>query len=246
MYHFFVSPTDISGHDIYIRGADHNHIKNVLRMKKGETLSVSDGVSENEYRCHIEGFEEDAVHLRLDFIKEADTELPVEICLLQGLPKADKMEFIIQKAVELGIGEVIPVATGRSIVRLDDKKAEAKVRRWQGIAEAAAKQSMRNKIPGIGKVMNFKEALEYARDMDVKLIPYELAEDFDRTREVIGSIGKGKRVALFIGPEGGFEEEEVARAEGEGFIPITLGQRILRTETAAMVVLSWLLYILEQ
>ena len=117
MYHFFVSPTDISGHDIYIRGADHNHIKNVLRMKKGETLSVSDGVSENEYRCHIEGFEEDAVHLRLDFIKEADTELPVEICLLQGLPKADKMEFIIQKAVELGIGEVIPVATGRSIAR---------------------------------------------------------------------------------------------------------------------------------
>lgn len=246
MYHFFVSPTDISGHDIYIRGADHNHIKNVLRMKKGETLSVSDGVSENEYRCHIEGFEEDAVHLRLDFIKEADTELPVEICLLQGLPKADKMEFIIQKAVELGIDEVIPVATGRSIVKLDEKKAEAKVRRWQGIAEAAAKQSMRNKIPGIGKVMNFKEALEYTRDMDVKLIPYELAKDFDRTREVIGSIGKGKRVALFIGPEGGFEEEEVTCAEAEGFIPITLGKRILRTETAAMVVLSWLLYILEQ
>ncbi len=242
MYHFFVSPSDISGKDIYIEGDDYNHIKNVLRMHVGDTLSISDGVTDNEYRCHIEDFMEERIHLRLDFIKEADTELPVKVYLFQGIPKSDKMEYIIQKAVELGVFEVIPVMTERCVVRYDDKKAAAKTVRWQGISEAAAKQSKRAEIPKIKEIMGFKQALEYAEDMDVRLIPYELAEDFNQTKNLIREIKTGQRVAVFIGPEGGFAEKEIELAKGKGMLPVTLGHRILRTETAAMVVLSWLIY----
>ncbi|MBQ8956758.1 MAG: 16S rRNA (uracil(1498)-N(3))-methyltransferase [Lachnospiraceae bacterium] len=245
MYHFFAEPSDISGHDINLRGDNYNHIKNVLRMKPGEVISVSDGNSGNEYRCHIEGFTDDAVHCRLDFIKEAGTELPVRVYLFQSLPKGDKMELVIQKAVELGVTEVIPVASKRCVVKLDDKKAAAKVMRWNSIANAAAKQSMRQTVPEVREVMDFDEALSYAEKCDVKLIPYELAEDFSRTRQIISGLKPGCSVAVFIGPEGGYAEEEIAGAQAKGVIPITLGRRILRTETAAMVVLSWLVYELE-
>ena len=214
-------------------------------MKTGEVISVSDGNSGNEYRCHIEDFTDDAVHCRLDFIKEAGTELPVRVYLFQSLPKGDKMELVIQKAVELGVTEVIPVASKRCVVKLDDKKAAAKVMRWNSIAEAAAKQSMRQTVPEVRAVMDFVEALSYAEKCDVKLIPYELAEDFSRTRQIISGLKPGRSVAVFIGPEGGYAEEEIAGAQAKGVIPVTLGRRILRTETAAMVVLSWLVYELE-
>ncbi|MBO5551677.1 MAG: 16S rRNA (uracil(1498)-N(3))-methyltransferase [Lachnospiraceae bacterium] len=245
MYHFFADPSDISDKDIYIRGDDYNHIKNVLRMQQGEVISVSDGISGNEYRCHIEGFADKAVHCRLDFIKKADTELPVRVMLFQSLPKSDKMEFVIQKAVELGVTEIIPVASERCVVRLDEKKASAKVSRWNGIAESAARQSMRGIVPEVKEVMDFSRALSYAGSCDVKLIPYELAEDFERTRHITDSIKKGQTIAVFICPEGGYAEGEITEAQENGVTPITLGKRILRTETAALVVLSWLVYKLE-
>lgn len=246
MYHFFAEPSDIAGRDIYLRGEDYNHIRNVLRMKKGEVISVSDGISDKEYRCHIESYTADTVHCRLDFIKEADAELPVRVYLFQSLPKSDKMEFIIQKSVELGVSDIIPVASKRCVVKLDEKKAAARIGRWNSIAEAAAKQSARHNVPRVHNILSFREALSYSEECETRLIPYELAEDFGKTRDILNSVDRGRSVAIFIGPEGGFDEEEIEAAEEAGLIPVTLGRRILRTETAAMVILSWLIFILEK
>ena len=245
MYQFFVEPSQIMGKRIVIQGSDVNHIKNVLRMRVGEEIAVSNGADGREYRCGIEEFTADEVICSLRFIKEDGVELPSRIYLFQGLPKADKMELIIQKAVELGAYEIIPVAAKRCVVKLDEKKAAGKRSRWQGIAEAAAKQSKRGIIPQIREVMNMKQAIAFAQQMDVRLIPYELAEDMGHTRELIGAVRPGQSVAIFIGPEGGFEETEIREALRAGIEPITLGRRILRTETAGMTVLAWLGYLLE-
>lgn len=245
MYQFFVEPSQIMGKRIVIQGSDVNHIKNVLRMRVGEEIAVSNGVDGREYRCGIEEFTADEVICSLRFIKEDGVELPSKIYLFQGLPKADKMELIVQKAVELGAYEIIPVAAKRCVVKLDEKKAAGKRSRWQGIAKAAAKQSKRGIIPQIREVMNMKQAIAFAQQMDVRLIPYELAEDMGHTRELIGAVRPGQSVAIFIGPEGGFEETEIQEALQAGIEPITLGRRILRTETAGMTVLAWLGYLLE-
>lgn len=245
MYQFFVEPSQIMGKRIVIQGSNVNHIKNVLRMRVGEEIAVSNGVDGREYRCGIEEFTADEVICSLRFIKEDGVELPSKIYLFQGLPKADKMELIVQKAVELGAYEIIPVAAKRCVVKLDEKKAAGKRSRWQGIAEAAAKQSKRGIIPQIREVMNMKQAIAFAQQMDVRLIPYELAEDMGHTRELIGAVRPGQSVAIFIGPEGGFEETEIREALQAGIEPITLGRRILRTETAGMTVLAWLGYLLE-
>lgn len=247
MYQFFVEPNQINENDkrVVITGTDVNHIKNVLRMKVGEELAVSNGIDGREYRCGIVSMGEDAVECELRFIKEDAVELPVKVTLFQGLPKADKMELIIQKAVELGVTEIVPVATKRCVVKLDDKKAASKVARWQSIAEAAAKQSKRGIIPQVCPVQGFKLALQQAADMDVRLIPYELASGMEHTRELLGSLKPGQSVAVFIGPEGGFEESEIALARENGVESITLGKRILRTETAGMTVLAWIGYLME-
>jgi 16S rRNA (uracil1498-N3)-methyltransferase len=248
MYQFLVEPHQINIDDksVIILGGDVNHIKNVLRMRVGEEITVSNGVDGNEYRCAITFLEEDCVRCELRFVKEDGVELPAQIYLFQGLPKADKMELIIQKAVELGVYQVIPVSTKRCVVKLDDKKAKSKIGRWQGIAEAAAKQSKRGLIPQIADVMSFKEAVKLAADMDVRLIPYELAEGMDKTREMISNLKAGQRIAVFIGPEGGFEESEIQEALSAGIEPVTLGKRILRTETAGFTILSWMMYQLEK
>lgn len=248
MYQFFVDPSQIllDQKKVIITGDDVNHIKNVLRMKIGEEFNVSNGIDGKEYRCSVEELGDDQILCTLRFIKEDGVELPVKVTLFQGLPKADKMELIIQKAVELGVAEVVPVACKRCIVKLDAKKEKSKLARWQGIAEAAAKQSKRGFIPQVREVMTYKEAIAYAKDMECKLIPYEMAEDMSHTREVLGGIKPEDRVAIFIGPEGGFEEEEIQAALTEGIEPITLGKRILRTETAGFTVLSWLVYLLEK
>lgn len=245
MYQFFVEPGQIQDGKITITGSDVNHIRNVLRMKPGEEIAVSNGVDGREYRCGIEIFTEDEVICSLRFIKEEAVELPSRIYLFQGLPKADKMELIVQKAVELGVYEVIPVAARRCVVKLDAKKAAGRVGRWQGIAEAAAKQSKRGILPQVHSVMGMREAVEYAGRMDVKLIPYELAEDMQRTKDLIETVKPGEDIAVFIGPEGGFEPEEIRMALEAGIEPVTLGRRILRTETAGLTVLSWLMYHLE-
>lgn len=246
MYQFFVEPSQIQGKRVVITGNDVNHIKNVLRMKIGEEIAVSNGTDGKEYRCGIEAFSEDSVICALRFVKEDGLELPARVTLFQGLPKADKMEFIVQKMVELGVYRIVPVATRRAVVKLDEKKAKAKAARWQAIAEAAAKQSKRRIVPEIGDVCTVKEALAQAASMDMKLIPYELSEGMARTRELIEKAEPGQEIAVFIGPEGGFEEEEVSMAKEAGFVPVTLGKRILRTETAGLTVMAWLMYRLEE
>lgn len=246
MYQFFVEPSQICGRRITITGNDVNHIKNVLRMQPGEEIAVSNGRDGREYRCGILEFEENTVLCELRFIKEDGVELPARVHLFQGLPKADKMELIVQKAVELGVYEIIPVAAKRCVVKLDEKKARNKTGRWQAVAEAAAKQSKRRIIPPVTEVMSFGKALEYAKDMQVKLIPYELAEGMARTKELIESVCPGQDIAVFIGPEGGFEEQEVEKARECGIQPVTLGKRILRTETAGLAVMAWLMYRLEE
>ncbi len=245
MYQFFVEPGAIAGNRVSITGKDVNHVKNVLRMKEGEELAVSNGVDGKEYRCGILSLGEDEILCEVRFVKEDAVELPVKVYLFQGLPKADKMELILQKAVELGVYEVIPVATKRAVVKLDAKKEKSKLARWQAIAEAAAKQSKRACVPQVAGVMTFKEAVKKAGEMDVKLIPYEMAEDMSYTREVIRGILPGQSVAVFIGPEGGFAEEEIALARENEVRPVTLGKRILRTETAGMTMMSILMYELE-
>ncbi|MCR5282754.1 MAG: 16S rRNA (uracil(1498)-N(3))-methyltransferase [Lachnospiraceae bacterium] len=245
MYRFFVEPSQIEGNRIVITGSDVNHIRQVLRMKVGEELAVSNGIDQKEYRCGIKEFTEDAVICELFFIKEEGVELPCEITLYQGLPKADKMEVVIQKAVELGASRIVPVAMKRCVVKLDDKKARAKQQRWQAIAEAAAKQSKRAVIPEVEAVMTFAEAAADAATHDVPLLPYEMAEDISYTRELIRGIRLGQSIAVMIGPEGGFAEEEVEKAMELGLKKVTLGRRILRTETAGMTMLSILMYELE-
>ena len=248
MYQFFVEPNQININDknVIIYGSDVNHIKNVLRMKVGEELNVSNGQDGKEYRCSIAVLEEDRVVCELRFVKQDNVELPSRVYLFQGLPKADKMEWIIQKAVELGAYEIIPVAAKRCVVKLDDKKAASKIARWQGIAEAAAKQSKRGIIPEISEVMSFERAVKMAADMSVRIIPYEMAEGMEKTREIIERLKPGQNIAVFIGPEGGFEDSEIQFATENGIVPVTLGRRILRTETAGMTVLSWIMYRLEE
>lgn len=247
MYQFFVGPEqiDVAGKSVIIRGNDVNHIKNVLRMRPGEEVAVSNGIDGREYRCGILALEEDCVRLELRFIKEDGVELPAKIYLFQGLPKADKMELIIQKAVELGAFQVIPVAMKRCVVKLDEKKADSKIKRWQGIAEAAAKQSKRGVIPTVAPVMSYAQAVKMASEMDLKLVPYELAEGMEQTKQLIESVKPGQRIAIFIGPEGGFDPEEIRTATEAGIHPITLGKRILRTETAGFTTIAWLMYQLE-
>ena len=245
MNQFFVEPGQIRGKKIIITGKDVNHIKNVLRMKIGEELSVSNGCDGKEYRGIIEEFTDDAVVCALAFVKEDGVELPSKVYLYQGLPKADKMELIIQKAVELGVYEIIPVATKRAVVKLDEKKSKSKITRWQAISEAAAKQSKRAIIPYVADVLSFKEALKECQKAKVKVIPYELAEGMDKTKEIISDLKPGQDVAIFIGPEGGFDDAEIEAAIEAGVIPVTLGKRILRTETAGFTILSWIMYQLE-
>ena len=246
MQRFFVEPHQIdeAAHQIHIVGTDVNHISNVLRMKQGEEVWISDG-GKKEYRCAIEAFSQAEVLLHIIYAQEPDYELPSRIYLFQGLPKADKMELIIQKAVELGAYEVIPVETKRCVVKLDGKKAAKKVDRWQQIAESAAKQSKRMLVPHVHEVISFKEALKYAQSMDIRLIPYELAKGMQETKEILATIEPGQSIGIFIGPEGGFEEKEVEAAIEEGAKPITLGKRILRTETAGLAILSVLMFQLE-
>ena len=245
MHHFFVTPQQISGDKIRIEGGDVNHMKNVLRMKLHEKAEISDGESRT-YLCEVEAYEEDVAILHILEEMEADTEPASKLYLFQGLPKSDKMELIVQKAVELGVYQVIPVAMKRSVVRLDDKKAAKKADRWNSIAESAAKQAGRSRIPEVTMPLSYNEALKMAEELDVTLLPYELAGGMEVTREVIRQSKSGQSVGIFIGPEGGFEPEEVDAAVSMGAKVITLGRRILRTETAGLATLAVLMFELEQ
>lgn len=246
MYHFFVDQDQIFPDTIQIEGSDVNHIRNVLRMMPGEKITVSSRESALEYDCEIMGFSETFVTAKILSVHEAVTELPNRIWLFQGLPKSDKMELIIQKAVELGAYAVVPVATKRAVVKLDKKKEESKRKRWNAISESAAKQSKRTIIPEVLPVMSFREAIAFAASFEQKFIPFEHAEGIEAVRKSFSEIKPGEQIAVFIGPEGGFEDAEIELAQESGIQPITLGKRILRTETAGMAVLSVLMFQLEQ
>ncbi len=241
MPRFFVTSDQIHGEEIIITGSDVNHIKNVLRMECGAKLEICDG-NGCDYDCVIKALDKDAVYLQVNTSEESLVELDTKLYLFQGLPKADKMELIIQKAVELGVYAIVPTITARTIVKLDDKKEAKKLSRWQQIAESAAKQSGRAIIPEVMTPISFKEALKRVKEMDAGIIPYEKAEGMDAARDLVAGLKDKKSIGIFIGPEGGFEESEIAAAMEAGVRPMSLGRRILRTETAGLAILSILMF----
>ena len=232
MFNFFVDESAQNGDRFCITGADCNHIRNVLRMQIGDTFLVS--CAGFSHLCRLDAFEGDAVIAQMIEENYQDTELPVRFVLFQGLPKGDKLEWIIQKTVELGVAEIVPVEMNRCVVKLDDKKKKAKQLRWQAIAESAAKQSKRSVIPAVTKAVSYKNALEQASRLDLLLIPYENERGMAATREALALIRAGMSVGILIGPEGGFEEAEIEQAKQIGGKIISLGSRILRAETAAV------------
>lgn len=244
MYRFFVDKEKTTGDTIVIDGGDYNHIKNVLRMKIGDDILISDK-EEREYQCTITEFTKDTVVTKIVDVFATESELNTKIYLFQGLPKADKMELIIQKAVELGVYEIIPVNTKRTVVKLDAKKEEKKIERWNAIANSAAKQSKRQIIPKVSKVLALEKALELASELEMVMVPYENAKGMSHAKATIKEATGKKSIGIFIGPEGGFEENEIRKAMETGAIPISLGKRILRTETAGMAILSILMFEME-
>ena len=243
MYQFFVEENQMTGNTISILGSDVNHIKNVLRMKSGERVRVSISDNGRSFFGTLDKITEDEVTVLIESEDENGTELSNRIYLFQGLPKGDKMELIIQKAVELGVYEIIPVAMKNCVVKLDDKKAASKVKRWQAISESAAKQSKRTLIPTIQMPLSWKEAIKRAEDLDVVLVPYENERGMEATREIMQSIKPNQSIGIFVGPEGGFSPEEIEAVTGHR---ISLGRRILRTETAGLATLSMLIFCLDE
>ncbi|MGN0506593.1 MAG: 16S rRNA (uracil(1498)-N(3))-methyltransferase [Lachnospiraceae bacterium] len=255
MYRFYCEEEKKAGGQFVLTGTDVNHIKNVLRMKPGETMIVCDGKGK-DYYCRIETLETEQVVVDIEEERPSISELPVSVTLCQGLPKKDKMELIIQKAVELGATHIVPVAMKRCVVKLEDEKKEVRKReRWQAISESAAKQSGRGVIPEVTKAVSYQEAIKSACARGMVLVPYEHAEGMSAFQTALAgltvSLGQAKEtgrkpeISVFIGPEGGFEEEEIELAIQSGAIPVSLGKRILRTETAGLTVLSILMYEIE-
>ena len=234
MYRFFIEAGQICDKVLHISGEDVNHIRNVLRMRPGEEIEAVDE-DRSVSICRISQILQDEILAEVLETREADTELQNEITLYMGLPKGDKMELIIQKAVELGVSRIVPVS----------KKAKARAVRWQAIAQAAAKQSKRSIIPEVGEIESFSGALEEAKTLDALLVPYENAMDIRFTKNAVREIRPGQSVGVLIGPEGGFDRREVEACEEAGAKILTLGKRILRTETAAISMLSILMYELE-
>lgn len=242
MYHFFVNANQISDDEAYIEGADYNHIKNVLRLREGEQVVISDADG-LVLTCEIESFDEDKVYLKL--LEEAENaELKTNITLYQGLPKSDKFETIVQKCVELGVKSIVPVEMHRCVVKLDDKKKDSKIKRWNAISEAAAKQSGRGIIPEIKEVMNYNTALEAAKESLI-ILPYECAEGMASFEQMMEEIKTASEISVFIGPEGGFESAEVKKAIDGGAQVVSLGHRILRTETAGPALIAAIMLQLE-
>ncbi len=243
MFNFFANIHEKIADGYRLSGTDYNHIKNVLRMNKGDKLLVScEGKSD---LCKIESFENDCVDVSVIEENYNNTELPIEIILFQALPKSDKMELIIQKTVELGVSKIFPVEMKHCVVKLDEKKKASKVARWQAISESAAKQSKRNVIPQIGDVLSFSQMLSFAQNLDLFIVPYENKEGMTATRKALENIKSGMKIGILIGPEGGFDVKEIEKATEAGGASVSLGKRILRTETAAITAVSLIMLYTE-
>ena len=242
MAKFFVSNNLIKDDRVFIDGENVNHIINSLRCKIGEEIEISTGDG-FDYLCKIEEISKDLVIAKIIDCFGNESEPNVKITLYQGLPKAEKMELIIQKCIELGIDEIVPINTDRTIVKLAGKE-EKKLARWNKIAEAAAKQSRRGKVPKVRSVINFSQAIQKASQNNLNIIPYE-KEEKNSIKNIIKGFD-GESIGIFIGPEGGFSEKEIEIAIKNNIKPITLGKRILRTETAGFITTAILLYELEE
>jgi len=240
MNRFFVDKNNIMEDTILINGEDVNHIKNVLRLKVEDEINICDGDS-NEYRVTINNIEKNIVECKILERKISNTEPPLKIKLYQGLPKSTKMDLIIQKATEIGVSQIIPIITDRTVVKIEDRKKESKkLERWNRIAEEAAKQSRRGVIPQVKEVLSFKELLKVLHHDDAVLVPYE-NEKKQGLKKVLSNI-KSKNISIIIGPEGGFSEWEINELEKINSIVVSLGPRILRTETAGFTAMTIILY----
>jgi len=240
MHKFFVDEGSINGQIICITGDDVKHLSGVLRLRKGDRIQVCDGKS-NEYICSITEIEKKQVLCHIEESFKSTSEPPIKITLYQGIPKAQKMDLIVQKCTEIGVCRIVPVNTSRSVVKLEGKDLGSKLERWRRIAEEASKQSNRGCIPKIEEVMDFEEALHEAVNLDMAVMPYEQEKAVGLKKALAGR-NNAVTCGIFIGPEGGFEEEEVREAMSKGIIPVTLGPRILRTETAGFVSAACILY----
>lgn len=238
---FFAPKENISANEIIIDSEDAKHIKKVLRIGVGDTVTVCDGAG-MDYTAKISEISETSVRCEILESHKCDTEPRISVTLYQGLPKASKMDYIIQKNTELGINAITPVAMSRCVVKLENKQAEAKkTQRWQKIAYEAAKQSGRGIIPEVGMPMTFDEVIEATKNDDLVFAPYECEEE-THLYDVIEKAQNAKKISFIIGPEGGYDPIEVEKLRNAGVKTITLGKRILRTETAAEAVLSMLMY----
>ncbi|MCQ2400878.1 MAG: 16S rRNA (uracil(1498)-N(3))-methyltransferase [Lachnospiraceae bacterium] len=245
MYHFFVDENSILGDEIIITGSDYNHAVNVLRLKNGERIMVSDE-SGTDYYCTVGDPDGNELRVHIEEKSEENHELPARVVLYQSLPKSDKMELIIQKATELGVTDIVPVESRNCIMKLEPKKVASKIARWQSIAEAAAKQSKRSVIPAVHDPMTFVEAVKRAEEeSSVRIIPYEDERGMTGMCEAIISFLPGSDIAVFVGPEGGYDKIEIRHAMNHGIKPVSLGKRILRAETAAISILSLIMIRLE-
>lgn len=237
--------TDEACDEIFaITGQDAHHLKRVVRLRAGEKIRVS--TSSDNYLCEIIDSDEDDVVKAKIIDKMPCTELNNKIYLFQAIPKGDRMETIIEKCVELGVYEIIPVEMKNCIVKLDDKKKKSKLTRYNAIAKSAAEQSKRSIIPNVHDFLTYKQAIEYAKACDIKLFPYESKNGMKDTYDALNKIESGHSIAVFIGPEGGFDSSEIKMSEDEGYEIISLGKRILRTDTAAICSLSMLMLKCEE
>lgn len=237
---FFVNPSNIFENNIIIDGEDVKHITKVLRLSKKDDITICDGFG-FDYLAEIEKIENNLVYTKILSKTKNLSEPKINITLFQGLPKSDKMEYIIMKATELGISQIIPVVTKNTVVKIEDKKEKNKVERWNKISLQASKQSGRGLVPNVGCVIDFDKAISQIKNYDLAIIPYELEKN-NKLKNVLSKNETLKNIAVFIGPEGGFDQSEIKNATNNNVIPVTLGNRILKTETAGISVLSILMY----
>lgn len=246
MPRFFIKENQIQNNQITIIGEDVNHIKNVIRKQIGDTIEICNQDNEKSYKCEIEKIEEKQITTKIiEELKAQESNIKVDI--FQGLPKAEKMELIIQKSVELGANAIIPVNMKRCVVKLDSKSEEKKIERWQKISESAAKQCGRNNIPEVKHLVNIKDICNKIMDYDAMIVAYENEKENTLKQELTKLKNKQKnlKIGIVIGPEGGLEENDVKLLKESGAKIITLGHRILRTETVALNMLSIIMYELE-
>ena len=244
MHQFFLDePLTDTDNPLTLSRKDYQHLF-VLRLREGEQFILADGCG-REHVCEVTACDKNTLTARVLETRASANELATQLVLLQGLPKRDKLEFIIQKATELGASSIVPVMMARSNVRIDEKKAERKAERLHEIAKSAAEQSKRGIIPNVAEVCRFAEALDAVQDADIKLICYEEEENLGRLSALLPQLASAKKIVLLVGPEGGISEEEWQTAQAAGFQSVSLGRRILRTETAGLALLSYLMLHLE-